>query len=244
MENLIEKIKTVRTLETSIGEANLNKLACMMSQDSENEEHLENTLLYFYSLGAADVDTLLSIFRKRMASEFDAADPMKAFYEKNSEKLNTMFKDFNKASVKEYGQPFHLAAALGKVKAMDDIAAKNAFSIDGLFNSSAKGLGGCPMDSYPYYVGSVFPWKLRASFHISTKQRKEDTGCHFEHGPFNGTIKGWVTYSPLIVGMIGLQGWGFKLAANNNYLFYKWWFVVAMGLTPYNCMLSLFVRVY
>jgi len=245
MKNIIKKISKLKTLETSIGAKQIQALAIKLSDEYEKEKELENDLLLFFSLNSKDVENLLVNLRKASLKTLEDEKGIE-FLKKNEKQISEMIKQLNKHSLKEHNEPFHLSAAKGDLKMSEKIASTIGLklsSIPGIEASTAKS-GSCPFGNYPRYVGKKFPWKLRLSFKTRTYQRREDSGCHFQHGPFNGTIKGWVSFFPQVMIMVLLQGWGFKLAANNNHFFYKWWFVLAVGLTPYACQYLLWARKY
>lgn len=248
MENFIEKLRSVQTLEENIGKIELKRLAKDLIQEYECEKELENNLLLFFSLNSSDVESLLKRMRKDSIKAHKKDKLGKAFLRNNERLISGMVENLNKLSLEETKKPFHLSAALGELKVTEKMA--NSFELnakDLLTNDTDETVlkaAGCPYGSYPRYVGKQWPWKLKMSFRTRTYQRKEDVGCHFQHGPFNGVIRGWVSFSPQVLLMVLLQGWGFKLAANNNHFFYKWWFVIAVGLSPWSCQWLLFARKY
>lgn len=247
MEKFLASLKKTKTLSESIGKIGLENLSNNLISDYDCEEEMENHLLYFFSLNSRDVEVLLKIMRKKSITE-DAEDKIGGkFLRENEKNIAAMVRKMNKISMKEVNKPFHLAAALGELEIPEKTQVAFRMNIENLFKeSTGKTLKRvqCPIGSFPRYVGKVWPWKLRMAFRTRMKQRREDVGCHFQHGPFKGTIRGWVTFNIRVVIMVLLQGWGGKLAANNNHFFYKWWFVVAVGLSPYSCHWLLLARKY
>ena len=244
MENFIEKLKAIQTLEESIGPMELKRLSANLSEEYDCEETLESNLLLFFSLNAKDVEVLLKFMRKTSRIDNEDGERSVKFLEENEKPIAKMVSQLNELSLAKVNKPFHLAAALGELEVDEKTAAAFERKIKGLPIAEDKALkaGSCPFGVYPRYVSKQWPWKLKMSFKTRTRQRKEDVGCHFQHGPFKGVIKGWVSFHYKVIVMVLLQGWGFKLAANNNHFFYKWWFVLAVGLTPWSCHWLLFAR--
>lgn len=246
-ENFIERLHEVKTFSESIGKVELESLTNKLIVDYECEDELESMLILFFSLNAADAEMVLKNLRERSIHEYEEDRIGIKFLKEKEKHIAKMITKMDKISQKEVNKPFHLAAALGQLNLTEKVV--ESFNIDikelmGKDNKSMSKAIECPYGSYPRYVSKQWPWKLKLSFNTTTKQRKEDVGCHFDHGPFKGTIRGWVSFSPQVMLMVLLQGWGFKLAANNNHFFYKWWFVIAVGLTPYSCQWTLFSRKY
>lgn len=245
MKNFIEELKITETLLDSIGKMELNRLSLKLMEEYECEDELQSNLLLFFSLNDKDMESVLFEFRKNIILNEVEDKTGKLFLEKNERKISLIINKLNQLSLKETGKPFHLSAALGELNISEKHSEMFDLNIKELFTDTdikRQKASNCPFGSYPRYVNKMIPWKLQSSFRITTKQRIEDVGCHFEHGPFKNTIKGWVTFSPQVIIMVLLQGWGFKLAANNNHFFYKWWFVIAAGLTPYSCQTLLYAR--
>ena len=250
MEKFIEKLQEVQTLSESVGKYELGKLATKLADDYECKKELENNLLFFFSLNSSDLELVLKLIR-RVPVEIEKEDKVgNKFLRKNERLISSMVKSLNRYSIKKTGKPFHLSAVLGELEITEKMA--NSFKLNVVELSEnekqtslkAKALGGCPQGYYPRYVGKKLPWKLGLSFRTRTYRRKEDAGCHFQHGPFRGTIKGWVSFNIRVVLMVLFQGWGGNLAANNKHFFYKWWFVIMLGLTPYSCQWLLYARRY
>lgn len=242
-----QRTNDIQTISASVGSREIEHLINRIANDAETGEDLEATVLSFLSLGTEDLEAVLTALRAKAVSDPEIPESERAFLRSNGEILASLARDLNKASMKAHKIPFHLALAQGKGSSLEKLVASKNLGGGKPFGTAGPGDGReqreeCPTDYYPRYVPHNSPWKLRASFNITTKQRPQDVGCHFQHGPFQGTIRGWVTFSPQTAAMVSLQGWGFNLAASNSYLFYKWWFVAMMGMTPFTCMNTLYIR--
>ena len=245
MKKIIKQISKLKTLESSIGDAEIRKLAHTLSLEIESKKEFESKLLLFFSLNAKDVEKVLAILRKN-SIELLEKEEEKEFIKSNELHIADMIIKFNEYSLKKYKVPFHLAAARGEFQLNKEIEANiniSIYDIPGIEISKVNS-DRCPLGNYPRYVPQMWPWKIRLSFRTKTYQRKEDVGCHFQHGPFNGIIRAWTSTNLSIFIMVFLQGWGGKLAANTNHFFYKWWFVIAVGFTPYHCQYLLWARRY
>lgn len=249
MKNLIEKLQNVQTFSESLDKVDLDTLAAQIASEFDCDEQIENTLLFFFSLNRTDLEYVLEKVRRLSINQLDDKDPGKKFLTKNEKEIAKMVVQLNDHSISKYGVPFHLSAAKGIFENQESTISRINLNVkelvDGKNSNPVSTLrADCNTGNYPRYIPNMAPWRLRLSFSTRTMQRVQDVGCHFEHGPFNGTIRGWVTFDTRVIIMVLLQGWGFNLAANNNHFFYKWWFVIAAGLTPYSCHYSLYARVY
>jgi hypothetical protein len=235
----------LQPLESTLGQRGIDDLVRRMATPSETPEDLEATVLLFFSLTAGDVEAVTAGLRARAIEDTYIPERERAFLRSQSADLDTLAKRLNEASMHEHGIPFQLALARSLRVPVDEAIATTGIGRARPLpdrTTKDKAVVECTNGNYPRYVPKKAPWKLDWSFNIAMRQRPQDVGCHYQHGPFSGKIRGWVTFSGQTVAMVGMQGWGFNLAANDNYLFYKWWFVAMMGMTPLQCMATLCVR--
>ncbi|MGD2089247.1 MAG: hypothetical protein PVH61_23920 [Candidatus Aminicenantes bacterium] len=245
---LFKRITAVKTNEKSVGPKVLDKIAASMVNETKNVTELEQTLLQFYALNSSDFENILIKIRKLNRLNQKENKQEASHLEKLEKNVQSACHELNLISMKRFNVPFHLAAVRSKFDFAPEVMKRNGISLEVIQGKEKKSnkiaKASCITGSYPRYVGSCGPWKLRISFNTTTRQRPEDVGCHYVHGPFAGTIRGWVSFSPQIWTMVALQSWGGKLAANYNHFFYKWWPLAILGLTPYDCHPRLYARVY
>lgn len=245
MDAIYKKIEQIQTNKRSIPKKDLSTMIKSLTSEIRDHRTIEKLILNFFSLNSKDVEAVLKGIWLVVLDEF-SENEKRSFDHGVLEKLDKLVSNLNQVSVKQTNLPFHLSAALGKLNVDDTFIESTDSSLKEMFleNSDKSLKSECPFGEYPRYVPYMFPWKLRLSFSSRTKQRNEDSGCHIEHGPFDGKIRAWWSWNPTIILMVYLQGWGGNLAANDNHFFYKWWFVAAVGLTPYHCQWMLHARKY
>jgi len=248
LKTITSEISAVKTNKNNVDGKQLVRIASMMSQETQDPDQLKRTLLQFYALNAHDLEIVLIKIRELNRPRIKEKIRNINQFEMTERYIQAACRELNGISLKRYKVPFHLAAVNYKLDFIKKVMEKNGIKPhDAQVKDDKPGRNtraSCPMDSYPRYVQVQWPWKLRLSLHISTRQRQEDVGCHYDHGAFEGKIRGWVSFSPRIWGMISLNGWDWRLAANDRHLFYKWWSLVPFGLTPVDCMNKLYARIY
>ncbi|HEX8642003.1 MAG TPA: hypothetical protein VF704_12730 [Allosphingosinicella sp.] len=196
----------------------------------------------FFALSGADALHTLALLRRETW-----ALPDHEAYRREEAAVAALSDDMNAHSLSTTSLPFHLAAATGKLRLDEAFEIRHRKTRNRLFarqieQAKATAAGECPMGYFPRYVWGQWPWQLRNSFNIKTYQRPEDVGCHFRQGPYNGKIRGWFTWSGRVALMIVLQSWGGALAADSTHLFYKWWHVAQVGLSPWELHVHLLIR--
>jgi hypothetical protein len=238
---LFKELSGLQTNSASLPAAALDQLAADMAGQSASAAAFRQTLLQFYALNAADVEAVLTAVRRLNREVLVQQGQSTAFLDQNEAAVQQAVRSLNAVSLADYNMPFHLASLNGHADYIEGVLLDN-----GVLSPTTAGVSffSCPTGNFPAYVGTAAPWKLRLSFSIQSVSRPQDAGCNLQHGAFNGTIRNWITYTPSIYAMIALNAWGGKLAANNNYFFYKWYSLAPLGFVPYLCELYLYARVY
>lgn len=244
MENLLEKIRATQTRTLSIGDREIEKLVYQFIEDSDCQDQLEDTVLLFFSLGFEDIELFFSKLHAFSSSKLEKNSSERKEYEKYQKGIIKFVQEANQSVKSKSKRPFHISCALGELEEIDKLSVKNGFTSKG--GQSPSIAADCTEERFPYLVKFKTPWKVRSSFSQQTIRRYEEPGlgCQFRHGPFNGTINGLVTYTPAVVAMVAMHGYGNSLPANNSSLFLKIWCVILMVITPYHLSWKLFVRVY
>jgi hypothetical protein len=79
---------------------------------------------------------------------------------------------------------------------------------------------------------------------MRTRDRIEDMplGCQYDHGSFERGTRAWGSHLPVIIAMVGMNGWNMRVAAKGSRIFYKIWPTLVLGLLPTALVLNLLVR--
>lgn len=253
-KSIAEFVKDAETLPQidKVNKSQLAELSEFMLLDFDQFSDIRDKTELFFSLSGEDAAEVLKEVRIKACKELADIDEDAALLMKLEEQIHQMVVEIDKYSQETTKLPFHRAAILGKLSLDEDLIDKylnigiELFQKEVEQKTGSRSINSCPFGRYPRYLGGgwTWPWKRHHSWRVQTRQRREDVGCHFDHGPFPKVIKGYQTTHSRTFIMILLQGWGGKLAANNYHFFYKWWFVAIMGLTPWTLMWTLKARQY
>lgn len=244
-DQIFAKLEQIGDAEVHLSDSERARLGQRLAEDAETPEELGDLVTQFFELSGEDAMHVLVATRQAQRDQ-GASQPV-PIPSWEETRLSNLCAKLNEYAIEKHKLPFHRAAMDGKRMPYERLFKEAGVSIDER-PTEARKASGCPEQSFPRYVFSGAPWRLRASFHVTTVSRREDVGCHFRHGPYKWTpgnpsfIRNWITYSPSVFVMILMNSWGGGLAADSNHFFYKWWFVAMMGLSPYHLMNSLFAR--
>lgn len=236
---LFNFLKNVKTNESSLSQDKLDEIARKMTINYKTIDNpfLKKTLIEFYSLNKNDIEEVLIKIRD-ISSNLKTENDSRYEYSLDVDEylIQNQVRELNETSMEKYGIPFHAAAIRGR-----DISPENNKLFD--FQYTPESFG--DTESFPRYIGTAAPWRLKLGTKWSTVRRYEDGVFGYKQCGFPSIIRNWISYTPAVIAMIYSNGYGGgRLAANSNCFFHKWWTLPAFGYTPIHISSLLWARVY
>lgn len=222
---LFESIAKEPYTSTVITGRAAKQLAAKLVSEADGPDDIAESIRAYFALDSRSVEAVLSESR-RLVPELYQVGEGRAIALGPEIEIAATVSELNRYCLDKHKLPFHRATLLKQAKSID--GSEPAQKLARLVLGSS---GRCPQETYPRYVGSMWPWKLQYSLHHSFRQRPEDSGCNV-HMEYKKSIKGWVGMAPAVYLVVAANQWGMKLAANDKALFIKAWTLAPYGFLP------------